>query len=156
MLEKVLSANKNIARIVELGTGYGGLTLFFGIQMMARNGKVLSFDIKEKMLSPWHKLARQLPITFKQKDVFDATALQEVKRFISGARSLVFCDNGNKKKELPLYARILKKNDLIMVHDWGIEIGPAELDVKILSILTMYRQDEFDALKTRILSMIRV
>lgn len=156
MLENVLESNKDIVRVVELGTGCGGLTLFFGLHMTLRNGKVLTFDTRRRQVPQWHSQAQLLNITFEQKDVFKATTVKEVKDFIKEGKALVFCDNGDKKREFPLYTPILKKNDLIMVHDWGIEITSKHLDNKTLSLLKPYRQREFDALKTQILSMKKV
>ena len=156
MLENVLASNRNIMRIVELGTGCGGLTLFFGLHMVARKGKVLTFDTQRRQDPSWHSLAKLLNITFEQKDVFEAATIQQVKSFINDGTALIYCDNGDKKREFPLYMPVLKKNDLIMVHDWNIEITPKHLDNETLSLLRPYRQDEFNALKTQILSMKKV
>ena len=156
MLENILASDKDIVRVVELGTGCGGLTLFFGLHMTARNGKVLTFDTRSRQTPLWHNLANLLNITFEQRDVFEAATIQKAKTFIKDGRALVYCDNGDKKREFPLYTPILKKNDLIMVHDWKIEITPKQLDGETLSRLKPYRQNEFDALKTQILSMKKV
>ena len=171
MLEWVITDNRDITRVVELGTGCGALTIFFGIHMSMRNGKVLTLDIIKKMEPNWHQLAKKLDITFEKRDVFKPITVQRVKKFIKDGRALIFCDNGDKKREFPLYANILKKNDLIMAHDWGPvdmrhkslrwglkkgEIRKEHLDKKTLSILKVYRQKEFNALFTRILSMRRI
>lgn len=170
MLEWVLTDNKDIKRIVELGTGNGALTLFFGLHMSMRAGKVLTFDIKKLMVPEWHDLAKRLNITFEKRNAFAPETVERVRSFIRDGRALIFCDNGDKKKEFPLYTRILKKNDLIMAHDWGPvdmrhpslgwgyfkgEIRKEHLNPKTLSLLEFYRQHEFNQLKTRILSMRR-
>lgn len=155
-LEQLLTANKDITRILDLGTGEGGLTIFWGLQMAARNGSVLSFDIKKWMHPSWFELAKKLPIKFMQRDVFDQSTIQLAADFIKKGRTLVFCDASNKPKSLNIYSRLLKKNDLIMAHDWGVEIKPEHLDAETLSILKYNRHEEFTQLKTRILSMRRV
>lgn len=156
MLEKVLSDNRDIVRVAELGTGGGGLTLFWGLQMKTRGGRVLTLDITKQMKHGWTGSASLLNITFEQRDVFDGTTVQRVQEFIQGGRALVFCDDGDKPRELYLYASLLKRNDLIMAHDWGSEIKREHLTPEITSILRPFRQDEFNDLKTRILSMVRV
>jgi len=168
MLEWTLADNRDITRIVELGTGHGALTLFFGLHMSMRGGKVLSFDIKKIVPPQWYELSEKLNITFEQADVFTSGTVEKVREFIKDGRALIFCDDGDKKREFPLYARVLKKNDLIMAHDWGPidlsgmgwgvvggEIRHEHLDQKTLSMLEVYRQQEFLDLKARILSMRR-
>lgn len=168
MLEWTLADNRDITRIVELGTGHGALTLFFGLHMSMRGGKVLSFDINRLMPPQWYELSEKLNITFEQEDVFASGTVEKVREFIRDGRALIFCDNGDKKREFPLYAGVLKKNDLIMAHDWGPidmkgvgwgvfegEIRHEHLDTKTLSMLEVYRQQEFLDLKARILSMRR-
>lgn len=155
MLSRILNDNPDIVRIVELGTGAGGLTLFWGIHMLTRGGKVLTFDIgrpAEEFLDCYNRVN----IQFEPRNVFNPESLELARHFISDGRALVYCDNGLKKKEFPMYATILKSNDLIMAHDWQVEIKPEDLDESTLSILELYRQEEFDLHKTRILSMRRV
>jgi len=156
MLEKVILENP-IMRIVELGTGFGALTRFFGLHMQRRGGAVLSYDIENKVLADW----RGLPIGFQVRNVFDLSTVQGVEIFIHSHLSLIFCDNGEKRKELPLYASILKRGDLIMAHDYGeqgeawAEITPKDIE-GTRSILQPYRHQEFLALKTRIICLRRI
>jgi len=150
MLNKVLNENKDITRVVELGTGTGGLTLLLGLNMLTRNGKVLTLDIGMPQALKWFD---HLNIHFEKKDVFMEDTVKMVADFIGDERTLIFCDNGNKAKEFPLYARLLKKRDLIMAHDWTTEITRNDLDEKTLSSLEPYLQDEFDKEFTLILSM---
>jgi hypothetical protein len=37
-------------------------------------------------------------------------------------KKLLYCDNGNKIKEINMYAQYLNPNDLLGVHDWGTEV----------------------------------
>ncbi len=157
MLEQVLSENQDITRVLELGTGFGGLTLFFGLHMQNRVGKVLTFDIVKKFRPEWTKWTATLPIVFEERNVFMQDTVAHARDFIQEGRALVFCDDGDKKREFPLYATLLKPNDLIMAHDWGVnlEIRMEHLNGRTLSILDFYRQREFNKLQTRILSMKR-
>lgn len=155
MLEQVLVSNPDIMRIVELGTAYGGLSLFFGLHMAGRNGRVLTLDISPTMTDEWHRLAGLLNIEFRKRNVLDETCVREVSEFVQSGRALIFVDGGNKPKELTLYAPHAKKNDLIMAHDYGTEIHPKQLTAETLSLLEPFRQQEFDELKTQILSMRR-
>ena len=42
-------------------------------------------------------------------------------------RALVFCDGGDKPRELHLYAPILRPGDLLLAHDYQNEYGDAAL-----------------------------
>ena len=164
IIGKILSDNANILRIVELGTGYGGTSLFLGSCICGRGGKVLTIDIAPNMefgYATWNLLAPKYNVSFLQRDCFQPETVQEISNFIKNHRALVFCDDGDKKREVPLYVEILKKDDLLMAHDYtpveGGELSPKLLTERTLAILEPYRQEEFavPALDTRILSMKR-
>ena len=155
MLERILWKDRDIKRVVELGTARGGLALFMGVHLKLRDGMLLTLDVRRLVDNKWIEQASRFNVKFEQKDVFDSETVEEVRGFISNHRTLIFCDNGDKPRELQTYSKILKPNDLIMAHDWGKEIKREDLTAEILSILEPYRQEDFDSLKTRILSMRR-
>jgi len=156
MLLRFFGDNLDVRRVVDIGTGCGGLTLFFGANMLQRDGKVLSFDIEETQSAQARKDFEKLNIDFRKMNVFAHHTVKLVKEFIADERALVFCDNGNKGREFPLYARILKPGDFIMAHDWGVEISEGNLDEFIYANLEPYKQEEFDKEETYILSMRRI
>lgn len=135
MLEKFICETRpNI--IIELGTGYGALTSFF--RMHART---LTYDIKG----------------IPSRNVFDIDVFEEIKANTEGARmhALFFCDDGNKSAELWKYWPLVKRSDHILVHDWKRPGGIWPKDLVGLKGRVKYRQDEFDSLKTCILSLVR-
>lgn len=107
-----------VETFIELGTQYGGLSLMLsdglpGVQ-------VHTFDIRDQ----WSGKARTLgpDIIFHVEDILgDPGPVRELLRL--PARTLLYCDNGNKIKEVELYADHLKPGDILGVHDWGTEIG---------------------------------
>ena len=154
VLRKILEENTDIMRIVELGTGHGGMSLFFGSLIHGRGGKVLTIDIVRIMdggYDSWNVLAEKYNTTFLQMDIFLPETVKEVSNFIKDYKALIFCDDGNKKCEVPLYAEILKKGDFLLAHDYNAEFSHEDLTQRTLSILEPYRQEEF----IRILSMKR-
>jgi len=155
-LGRVFVFNRNIKYIVEIGTGQGGLTLFFGVNMLARGGKVISFDIS-RPLPQWFVAKKKFPIKFYQLDVFGEEAAEIVENFIKEVpkdeKLLIFCDGGNKPKEMLKYSKMLRPGDFIMAHDWMKEIW--EFNVKDMPYLEYYEQNMFDTHKTRVLSMKR-
>jgi predicted O-methyltransferase YrrM len=156
MLLKFFDENRDVKRVVDIGTGCGGLTLFFGANMLQRDGKVLSFDIDVLQSTQAQRDFEKLNIRLEERDVFEEESVAMVRKFIEGEQALIFCDNGNKGREFPLYARTLKRGDFIMAHDWGVEISAGNLDGFIHTNLELYKQDEFDKEETYILSMRRI
>lgn len=156
MLENILGKNRDIVRIADLGTGCGGLSLFFGLHMAIRSGKVLSIDIRDRQQPGWHEWAIRLGICFEKKNLVASSTIERIRQFIEGGRALIFCDGANKKAEFALFTPLLKPGDLIMAHDWGVEIRDEHLSSHTISQLKPYRQVEFDSLHTQILSMVKI
>lgn len=152
MINKILSKNKIIKRIVELGTGSGALTLLFGLNMIVRGGHVLTFDIVN--FSPELKeLFPSYNIEFVEADVFQTETIEMVKGFSYGKPTLFFCDNGDKPREFRTYSQLMKRNDIIMVHDWRTEFTKRDLIREDTSRLEPHFQKELDIKKTHLLCM---
>lgn len=114
------------ARIIEIGTEYGGFACCLGLIMRNLDGEVHVFDIKE----PDHSLTLEwwprLPIRFVKGDVFTPEIANQVWDAI-GARgkSIVLCDGGNKRREFLELAQVLKPGDIIAAHDfWHPQFWP--------------------------------
>ena len=134
MLEKLLT-EQNFNYIVELGTGKGALTRF----LKGRKHYFESYDIK-----------------FGQ-DVFSKNVKSHVERNIDffHGNTIIFCDNGDKPREIREYAPMLKSGDFILGHDFRRVGGiPEEFIFEVPRLgLETYRQDEWDSMKTYILCM---
>jgi len=103
---------QEIAQIVMLGTGTG---VFSSILELLTTAPVFSYDIEDKTMGQIkldHAILLDV-LTFQQEI---ADILQHP------GTSLLFCDNGDKPKEVELYSPYLKINDYLVVHDWGTEI----------------------------------
>lgn len=107
--------------IVELGTDEGGFSGFLADLVAPWGGSVYTFDIKAKfsssLLSDFHNLR------FEQADVL-TTAHRRVTDLVShpGGTALLYCDNGNKQREVELYAPFLHVGSILGVHDYNTEI----------------------------------
>jgi len=146
VIEKILKENTDILRVIELGTGHGGMSLFLGSFICDRAGRVLTIDRVRLMdggYDLWIQSAQKYNVSFLQKDVFEPDTVKDVSNFIAGHRALIFCDNGEKKREVAVYAEILKKGDLLLAHDYNGEFYLQDLPERTLAILEPYRQEEF-------------
>lgn len=115
LYEKVLNDRPDLKCIIELGTGQGGLSLFFDSQARARGLEFHNFDY----------LAAEKPVPkWQQIDVLaDSITVRE---FFTHPM-LLLCDNGNKPLEVKIYAPLLQVGDLLAVHDWNVEIFASDI-----------------------------
>ena len=47
----------------------------------------------------------------------------------------LLCDNGDKPREVALFAPLLHSGSILVAHDWGTEIGPADIPSCLTEIL---------------------
>lgn len=112
--------NEMPGNIIEIGTASGMFTLFLGIYASGNNAKVFTYDIANPS-SLFLELSQHLPIKFTKRDVFADESITEISEIIKSGKILLLCDGGNKPKEFKTFFPMLKKGDLIAVHDWGSE-----------------------------------
>lgn len=113
--ELVLNANPQIDAIFEIGTWEGGFSWWLDTQARARNIFFQTYDAIEP--------DRPVP-GFRRCDVFlENRSLG--RRFRDWEPCVVFCDGGNKPRELQLFSdHLVDEGSLLMVHDWGTEMLP--------------------------------
>jgi cephalosporin hydroxylase len=117
-----------VGTIIELGTGHGGLALFFALQAYQRGiqyhtyDNILSFDLGSGLPS-----VLGMANNFHCADIWDSAG--EIIDIIGTApRPIVMLfDNGDKPREWNTFAPHLSKGDFCAVHDWGIEFGPEHI-----------------------------
>jgi hypothetical protein len=136
--EQYIRENK-FEYVVELGSCHGALSLYLGnyasvteqflfhtFEMFpddAWNNRTINggghwFEKLEK-ISPYMK-------SFKL-DVLGQEAKDIIKAGIGQYKTLIICDNGQKRREFRNYAPMLKSGDKIIVHDWMEEIFPKDV-----------------------------
>lgn len=130
--EKLFEA-KRPARILEIGTCWGGLTLV--LHDLARalgisNCNIMTFDIPgdwydQKILH--RRIAGGALIDAHVVNIFEpdysklnAEWYELIKRFITAdGVTLVICDGGSKKDEVRIFAELMKPGDVVMAHDYA-------------------------------------
>jgi len=121
-MENILNIVKP-TKIVEFGSWRGGLTIF--LSAWARNNKasLISMDNLELISKPTLSFINSGKSTcFLKRDVFSTTCFKEVKGFIGNNKCFIYCDNGNKEKELVRYCELLSPGSVIGCHDYTIEV----------------------------------
>lgn len=127
-----------INTFIELGTGRGGTTMFFMMHSIQRSFKFYTFDssVPYAVADPlWTYL--DISSHFCMGDIFN-----EGKRYVEEAilRSerpiMLYCDNGDKPREMREFTPLLSKDDFVSVHDWSHEVRlmdiPESLEMIIL------------------------
>lgn len=109
--ECILNENPQLTRIIELGTWMGGFSLYLKAQADARNWDFVTFD------SVLH-MSRPIP-NFNHMDIFANS--EYVIKLMSLGPCALFCDNGNKPREVEVFGQYLSNDSILVVHDWNTE-----------------------------------
>jgi len=142
LLEKLLNEIKPAA-VCEIGTGFGALSVYFAAWSLTHQTRrttpparithplgivhFLTIDITNKRLDPGAAEALdRLGAWRLVADCFDATTVSHIAGFLADRQGFIFCDGGNKTRELRHFTPMLKPGDVIAVHDWGTEVQPAD------------------------------
>lgn len=116
--------------IVELGTFYGGMTLFLKAQALARAMRFWTFDRGEPIaLTTGLAKAMDLQADFVQGDFWKPPAhdvLLDVLTDPEYKPLLFFVDGGCKRKEFREFVPELSAGDYVAVHDYGTEFRPED------------------------------
>lgn len=108
-------------RILEIGTGLGGFTLFLKLSCaeLNLNCEIITFDIIERYNK---NLLSNLKIDCRIENIFNEDYSQVKKEIIEFIQNdgvtLILCDGQNKIKEFNLLAQYMKEEDFIMAHDY--------------------------------------
>lgn len=109
--EGLLNDNPATTGIVEIGTFKGGFSLYLAAQAQARGIFFRTYDVFPPEV--------RVP-GFVKLDVF--AHADEVGRHLERHDPLIlFCDGGNKGRELRTFSKYLSPFSLIVVHDWETE-----------------------------------
>ena len=115
--EGVLNANPQVTRIVELGTFKGGFSWYLDMQARARGIRFHTYDITAP--------DREVP-HFEKLDIYRYS--EDLARWLAGIGPVaLFCDGGNKPRELQTFPRACASGSIFAAHDWGTETLPKDV-----------------------------
>lgn len=131
--------------VVELGTDEGGFSGWLADLVAPWGGYVFTFDIKKK----WKPtLLSDFPnLRYTEADVLSGIH-PLVAALVSEPRAFLYCDNGNKQREVELYAPFLREGSLLGVHDYNTEIRGAWVEPHVAALgYKPERHDLMEALR---------
>ena len=108
------------ARIVELGTYSGGLTIALAVHAwnLVPRATVTSYDQMVTPREQYAPLGAFLGINFRGGVDIWACEAEIAALIAQPGTSYVLCDGGNKPRELMMFSRYLKPGDVIAGHDY--------------------------------------
>ncbi len=112
VLWETLLNEQEYTGIIELGTLDGGFSLYLASQAHYRGMSFRTYDI--------HTPKRDIP-GFSKIDIY-AHAEEIGQHMRSRDPVIVFCDGGNKPRELRTFSRYVTAESTLVVHDWGTEM----------------------------------
>lgn len=122
-IDYVLSQYTHLTDVVELGTMCGLTTCYLGVATALRGGRVYSYDIVDLVPPEVRKAASGLPIEYRIGSCLNpGVASEEIKSLVNNGHTLLFCDNGNKEREIEIYASYVGSGSVLIAHDWGTEV----------------------------------
>lgn len=117
--------SRPVERIVEVGTLYGAFTRILRDHDVSRKAEVYSFDVKDTLVDPVPDVSLLLG------DVFAEPQLSTLADLIQRpGRCFVFCDGGDKEREVRELCRFLKPEDVVLCHDYVKDPGAWVADPK--------------------------
>lgn len=118
--------------IVELGTWTGGFSFWLDAQARARGMYFNTYDAVSPSSAGGPDDDRRVP-GFRQVDVFAWADRLRLTLQVDDP-GVLFCDNGNKPRELREFALAMPSGSLVAVHDWGTESGPGDVPDGLVAI----------------------
>jgi hypothetical protein len=142
LLENIIITEK-IEYVVEIGSQKGGLSVYLGTTACV--SEQFLFHTFEINRTAWYnrecegaghwfeKMETICPYCKSfEMNIFSETARDIIQENIKKYKTLIISDGGNKSLEVAAYSQLLKSGDIIMPHDFGIEIHDYNINKNIL------------------------
>lgn len=127
-----LCGRYEIESFVEIGMLQGGLSsVLFGRTLFNKDFRYLGIEYDPRFLPMQIQAAAEWFDRFEimEADVFEIETIKATQNWIkkNNGPAIVYCDNGDKPKELEIYSRAIRFGDLIAAHDFGNEYHERDL-----------------------------
>ena len=118
LLRHLEATGVRVARIIEVGTGFGGLSVLFQIYCVAREIPFISYDSWGGAAKS--ELFKRLQIDCRVGDLNHEFVTEEVAAEAQREGvTLLLCDGASKVTEVNTFSDYLKPGDLILAHDYA-------------------------------------
>lgn len=111
-----LIEDHNITKFVEVGVHEGGLTEFILNKTLCQYlGVEINPNIVDERIK---KLVDNRGDRILYMDCMSTVIYTEIKSFIDHGKCLVYCDNGNKPREIERFHNIIQPGSILLTHDF--------------------------------------
>ncbi len=125
-IDDILMDNPQIERFVEIGTGGGALSVVLALHAVQRGHHLLTFDTQIRGDKPKvDAVFTELNVQFVMEDAF--ANVKRIQSHMEDKPTFFFCDGGNKRDEVKVYAPLLPSGSIIAAHDYGDEVLPEDV-----------------------------
>lgn len=126
--------------VVEIGSQKGGLSVYLGTIACATEQFIFhTFEIDKNKdwynrenegVGHWFEKMETISPFCKsiEGNIFSEEIFNFIKSYVDKYKTIIICDGGNKPREISLYTEVLKTGDIIMAHDYNIEINDSHID----------------------------
>lgn len=144
VLDDIVDNNPQIKSIIEIGTGYGALTIVLGLYGIKKSIPVYTIDMNPKLsVSVW-PIFKALNVQYDNNDCFRDTVIIKIDQIINNQPTYIICDGGNKIKEFNFWAPKIPVGSIISVHDWQVEISMNDIkEVVDKYLLQQYKPERW-------------
>lgn len=139
--------------VIELGSGRGGLALYLALACYQRGATFWTLDhmVTDAAYTPVGQLLN-LQAQCLTGDMWSPQMQAHLDAILDDPANhplLLFCDGGNKPREMQAFGPRLHPGDMLAVHDWSTEATQPDLDAapQLLVRLQMWRAAECDQLR---------
>ncbi len=151
----VFLADERPSVIVELGTGSGAFSSYLATYAYLNGARFCTFDTHLKSAPTKRsneramRLIRKLGGEVHRRDIFQPATQRFIRGLIQrGPRAFLYCDNGNKPREVQIFVDDLKDGDFIGVHDYGSEVHESDLAPFVGATLRPWNPAFFEGLQS--------
>jgi cephalosporin hydroxylase len=147
MIDQIMIQNPQIKGIVEIGTAHGALTTVLGLWGVKLGIPVVSMDHNAGLHD--EAIFERLGVEFIECDENSEEATENISAMCMDPL-FIYCDGGNKPEEFRKWAPIIRPGSVIAAHDWGVEIGPKDIELYVDKYkLIPFMQDRWERMNVQ-------
>lgn len=150
IIDRIINANPQITKIIELGTGYGALTMVLGLWGIKKNIPVYTVDIAPVKIQPIQNVLDCLKVKVLTKDIYSEQTIKDLQTIITNEPILLICDGLDKSIEINTWTPLLPLNSIICGHDYRTECIPEKIEKTVKEYCEPFEPENWEKLNVQL------